>query len=371
MKIKRFILLFATLACIMIIALAGCGGTSDTPPQVTPDDPAPVDTVPDETEAPDDNVPDETELTPGDAETGLRDDFIIGWQPNTLTPPWRERMMAAELRLAQVNEELGTNGTFLVKTTELHGNIIEQSVLFDDFIASGADIIIGIAADPESYAGLAARATEAGIPVGVMVETADIPNVRFRVTQDEEEAGEMLGQRVAADLDGEGNVVLLRGQMEHSVDIGRTTGILRAFENYPGITIIAEQEAGWAHEPAARIMDDLIIAHGDDINAVVALNDNMALGSIASARAAGRSFLTYGMDGTVEGIQAILAGDLVASMDSDFTIFGKYLIDSAIDYLQHGTTRMDWLIPNGVIDSTNAQEAMERYERTVAGEITW
>jgi len=344
---RTIILALAVVLALSMVVVSGCTPAQTPAPALVP---APEATAPAETES----------------ETGLKHDFIIGWQPNTLTPPWQERLRAAEMRLEEVNAELGTSGTLMVRTPELHGNIVEQSALFDDLIASGVDIIIGIAADPESYAGLAARAVAAGIPVGVMVETSDIPNVSFRVTQDEEEAGFMLGEKVAADLGGSGNVVLMRGQIEHSVDIGRTTGILNALAQHPGIIVLAEQQAGWATEPAARLMDDWIIAFGDEIDAVVALNDNMALGAIASARAAGRSYLVYGMDGTVEGIRAILAGDLVASMDSDFVIFGRYLIDAAVDYLKHGTTQTEWLIPNSVIDSSNAQAALERYENVMS-----
>lgn len=297
--------------------------------------------------------------------------YVIGVAPNTLQPPWGEMVKAVDLRCAELSELYGIDYIQVVKAPEQHASLEEQSNIFDDFIAQGVNVIVGVTVDTDSYAGLAKRCADAGIPVGAIVQPTPVPSVSFYVNTDEIKAAEEAGERLAKDLNGKATVMFLHGQKIHPCDVNRYTGYMNAFKKYPGIKVLAENEAKWQAQDASVVMDDWIAGYGDQFDAVITANDNMAVGVIASMKSAGKKYYVTGWDGTEDGAKAIQAGDLAFSIDQDFSMFGKMVADAGFQVITTGMSRELWIVPHNLVDKSNIQAMLDRINNTLNGVKSW
>lgn len=106
-----------------------------------------------------------------------------------------------------------------------------------------------------------------------------------------------------------------------------------------------------------------LIQKDPDIDAVLALNDEMALGSWQALDDAGltEDVIVSGFDGAVEGCKAILAGKMVASMDQDAIGTGYEGVKAALTILEGGTVD-EWIKIGGkVVSGDNAQDYLDNF----------
>ncbi len=79
------------------------------------------------------------------------------------------------------------------------------------------------------------------------------------------------------------NMILLNGQLGHPAQISRKAGVINGLKNRGyTVNIIAEDTANWGAAEAQAKMDAWLAAFAGKFNAVVAQNDDMALGAIES-----------------------------------------------------------------------------------------
>lgn len=79
------------------------------------------------------------------------------------------------------------------------------------------------------------------------------------------------------------NMLLLDGQLGHPAQISRKVGVMQGLMNRGyKVNIIAEDTANWGAAEAQQKMDAWLAAYAGKFNAVVAQNDDMALGAIES-----------------------------------------------------------------------------------------
>ena len=87
----------------------------------------------------------------------------------------------------------------------------------------------------------------------------------------------------------------------------------------PDIQLLASTDAGWSEVESLKAMT-LWLKLFPEIDAIVAANDDMALGGIRAMKAAGRfnsDILTCGIDAGDNAIKAVKAGDLSLTVKQD------------------------------------------------------
>ncbi|MEL7313759.1 MAG: ABC transporter substrate-binding protein [Cyanobacteria bacterium J06559_3] len=174
----------------------------------------------------------------------------------------------------------------------------------EDFIASGANLILLNAADSEGIAPAVTRAKAAGATV-IAIDVAAEGGVDATVTSNNVQAGEVACQYIADRLLGQGNVVILNGPPVSAV-VNRVHGCKSVLEQYPDIAILSEdQNADASREGGLRVMSDLLTTF-PEIDAVFAINDPTGIGAELAAQQAGRNeFFIVGVDGAPEAVDAL------------------------------------------------------------------
>ncbi len=125
----------------------------------------------------------------------------------------------------------------------------------------------------------------------------------------------MLGTYLAEKTQLHGQHCDWEGNPAGQTNIDRLEGFKKAFAKYPNIKILTSQPAMFRRDQAMSVMENILQTYSK-IDAVVAFNDEMAIGAVQAIEAAGRKgILVTGFDGAPEGIKAIIAGRMVATLN--------------------------------------------------------
>ncbi len=172
---------------------------------------------------------------------------------------------------------------------------------------------------------------DAGIPVLVTKTTIEDNSVCPFVGQDDTVAGEMEMEWMAEQLGGKGNIVVIEGPTGISAAIQRNDGINNVLANYPDIKVVYTQTGNWNRDEGMSLMETWLQT-GEQIDGVVAHNDEMALGAydaLADAGLAGQ-IPVIGIDGIDAAKESVEAGELNATILQDVQTIGEKTVEVAI-----------------------------------------
>lgn len=285
-------------------------------------------------EAPAAEAPAEAEA-PAAEDTPEADDAAASGEDGTYTIAWVDGNLANESNAVctqaakEYAESLGID--FLLLDAEASGE--NQVAQCETLVNQGVDCIIIQPYDAAACQVAAEATIEAGVPVLVTKgEIADQSVCPF-VGQDDYIAGQMEMQWMAEKLGGKGNIVILEGPTGISAALKRNDGINDVLKDYPDIKVIYTQPANWNRDEGMNLMETwLQTPEGETINAVVAHNDEMALGAydaIADAGKTGEIFV-IGIDAIDAAIASVAAGEMDATVLQDVQTIAKKTIDVAL-----------------------------------------
>ena len=238
------------------------------------------------------------------------------------------------------------------------GNAENQISQVQDFIAQGVDAIILNPYDKEGSApavNLAVQAHKPIVVVNALVSNLDKANAY--VGSEDAEAGRIEAQRIADVLNGKGNVVIIHGPNGHSAEVQRSEGIRDVLAKYPNIKVVAEQTANWDRTQALNLMENWL-ASGQKIDAVIAQNDEMALGALKAIEAAGKQgqIAVIGIDAIPDALKAVSDGQMVGTVFQDAKGQGTLAVDLAVDLAQGKPVNHDNYIPFQLVTTTNVSQ---------------
>ena len=92
----------------------------------------------------------------------------------------------------------------------------------------------------------------------------------------------------------------------------------------------------WAPANATKLMENILTAQKNDVNAVVASNDGTALGALQAMKAQGLAGTVpiSGQDATAAGCKSIVEGELTMTVFKDVRLLAPTAIDMAIKFAQ-------------------------------------
>ena len=205
---------------------------------------------------------------------------------------------------------------------DARADVVKQLSQVENFISQKVDAIIVNPVDTASTKNIINAATKAGIPlvfVNRRPDQKDLPKDVVAVTSDDVEAGKLQMQYIAEKLGGKGKIVILLGDLANNSTTNRTKGVKEVLAKYPDIKIEQEQTGIWLRDKGMTLVNDWL-TQGREFNAVLANNDEMAIGASMALKSAGKekgSVLIAGVDGTPDGLNAITKGDMAASAFQD------------------------------------------------------
>ncbi|MDR2254886.1 MAG: substrate-binding domain-containing protein [Arthrobacter sp.] len=193
-------------------------------------------------------------------------------------------------------------------------DVSTQATQMQQYIDQKVDAIVVVPVQADSLGPQLAAAKEAGIPViTANAGLSDTANVTASVLPDDVAAGEHEMAAMAKELGGKGKIVILQGPLGQSAEVDRTKGINNVLAENPGIEVLAKDTANWTRDEAVNKMKNWISAFGDDIDAVVAENDDMGLGALQALKEAKKDIPIVGIDGIEDGLKAVQDGSFIGT----------------------------------------------------------
>ncbi|OWO94054.1 rhizopine-binding protein [Rhizobium esperanzae] len=205
-------------------------------------------------------------------------------------------------------------------------------------IADKVDAIILAVSDGDLGPQMTKMAADAGIPLvyinNVPSNLLDLPENQVVVASNEKESGTLETKQVCALLKGKGRVVVLMGEPFHAAARARTQDIsdVIATPDCKGLEIVERQAAYWSRDYADQQMQEWLAA-GVKFDAVIANNDEMALGAIRAMKKAGmpmKDVVVAGVDATDDALAAMVAGDLDVTILQSAVGQGAVAVDAAV-----------------------------------------
>lgn len=249
-------------------------------------------------------------------------------------------------------------------------DVSRQLSQVENFTASGLAGLIVAPVDTDSTTAMTAAAVKAGIPlvyVNNLPGNLDtLPDNEAFVGSKEYEAGEFQGKEVCRLLKAQGKteatVLIMLGDLSNQATRLRTQGVKDVFDtaDCSFIKIGEEQTATWQRTQAVDLMTNWLSA-GIQADAVIANNDEMAIGAVQALKSSGvamDSIIVAGVDATPDAIQSIAAGDL------DFTVYqsapgqGAGAVDAIVALVAGKDVPKEVYVPFELVTKENYKDYM-------------
>ncbi|WP_108444846.1 ribose ABC transporter substrate-binding protein RbsB [Halomonas denitrificans] len=199
----------------------------------------------------------------------------------------------------------------------------------EDALSRDVDVLLINPTDSDAVASSVRTANAQDVPVITLDRSANGGNVVSHIASDNVAGGEMAGEFIIEQLGGEGKVVQLEGVPGASATRNRGEGFMNAIEMMDGIELVATQPANFNRSEGLNVMENLLQAH-QQIDAVFAQNDEMALGAQRALQASGLDdVVLVGFDGTDDGIQAVNDGKMSATIAQQPARIGEFGVTAA------------------------------------------
>ena len=228
----------------------------------------------------------------------------------------------------------GEAGVQLV-VVDAQDDAAQEATNIEDLIEQGVAALLINPTDAAAIVPSIQRANEAGIPVFTIDRAAEGGEVVSHIASDNVAGGRMAAEFLCNALGGEGNVVELEGIAGTSAARDRGQGFNEYMsEECPGVTIVARQTANFNRAEGLTVFENILTAE-PDIDGVFAHNDEMILGAIEAAEAAGRAGeITFvGFDAIDDAVAAVRDGRLAATVAQQPALMGELGVQTAVAYL--------------------------------------
>jgi D-xylose ABC transporter substrate-binding protein len=243
---------------------------------------------------------------------------------------------------AQMTQLLQAKG-YEVQVQEADHDVKLQNDQIDNMVAGGVKGLIVIAEDGAAAATAVDAAAKAGVKVIAYDRLIKTTSISAYLSFDNVEVGrqEALGVMTALGLPGsttwtkdnpakvvmsggsptDNNAVLVRqGQME----------VVQPYIDSGVIKVVADQWVdNWDATNAEKMMENILTAQGNKIDAVVASNDGTALGELQAMKAQGLAGKVpiSGQDATADGCNSIVKGEQTVSVFKDTRLLAPKAVD--------------------------------------------
>ena len=310
--IKRGLSLFVSAVMLTMFALTGCGGGTKAPEESKAVESSETAGESKSEEAKSEESKDASKL------------IVVGYAQVGAESDWRTANTES-FKSTFVPE----NGYELI-FNDAQQKQENQIKAIRDFIQQEVDYIVLAPVVETGWDTVLQEAKDAGIPVILsdrMIKTSDDSLYTALVCGDFIKEGETAGHWLeeylrskSADNDKKINIVTLQGTIGASAQVGRTDGFANILAQHPNWNMLAKQTGEFTQSKGQEVMESFL-KQFDDIDVVVAENDNMAFGAIDAIKAAGKTcgpngdITVISFDAVKAAFDAMIAGDLNASIE--------------------------------------------------------
>lgn len=238
-----------------------------------------------------------------------------------------------------------------------------QKQQIDQFIKDKVNLLIVSPNQIHTISSVIDKAYDAGIPVILFDRKTDSEKYTAFIGADNYEAGHEMGQFIARQLNGKGNVVEIGGLKGSSPAIERDRGFRDALKTYPDIQVVNHRYADWLQNSGEAVMDSML-KQDMKIDYVFAQNDRMAIGALQAAERNGMKSIKFvGIDalpGPGGGMESVRDGRLMASYI--YPTRGDLVMQLALNILEKKSYKRDNYLKGTLVTGNNANALLLQNE---------
>ncbi len=235
-----------------------------------------------------------------------------------------------------------TNPNVETVVLDAGGDVARQIAQLEDMIQQGVDAIIIWPTNGEAVIPAVRKAHSAGIPV--IVTNSNIAEEGFpfvksfsgpdNITQGARAAEIMCDKFTEMGIADTAQIVQISGQPGYTTAIERAKGFEdRLPEVCPNVTLVETQPGDWNREKSQKVMEAFLVKY-DKIDGVYAGDDNMGVGALNAAKAAGRDGIIFvGATNFAVGYEAMERGEYWGSIYQSPVDDAEAALQTAIDVL--------------------------------------
>ena len=229
-----------------------------------------------------------------------------------------------------------------VQVEDAQNDVGKQLSQIQNLIAQKVDAIIVNPVDTDATSKITKMVSDAKIPlVYVNRKPADfekLPAGVAFVASDERVSGTLQTQQVCKLLKGKGDILVLMGELSNEAGRTRTKDIeeVVATKECSGMKIVDKREGKWGRTQGQDIMTNWL-SSGIKFDAIIANNDEMAIGAINALKASKKwtpATIVAGIDATPDALASMKAGDLKVTVFQNAAGQGSGAIDAAIKLIK-------------------------------------
>ncbi|MGW4385809.1 ABC transporter permease/substrate-binding protein [Streptomyces sp. NPDC004685] len=270
----------------------------------------------------------------------------LGLSVSTLNNPFFVQMKAG------AQAEAKKEGIELT-VTDAQNDASQQANQLQNFTSEGMSSVIVNPVDSDAVGPAVRGANKADIPVVAADRGVNKAKTATLVASDNVAGGRQAAKTLADKLGGSGKIVILQGTAGTSASRERGQGFAEGIKAYPGIKVVAKQPADFDRTKGLDVMTNMLQANAG-VDGVFAENDEMALGAIkALGSKAGKSVAVVGFDGTPDGLKAVEAGTLYASVAQQPKELGRIAVQNAVRAAKDKKVAEMVKVPVKVVTSKN------------------
>ncbi len=233
----------------------------------------------------------------------------------------------------------------------------------EKMIAEHPDYLVIAPREQKGFRNVLKKASNAGIGIILYDRLADGP-YDVLIQSDYTSEGENIGQAVVDTFgeEKEVHIVELTGTPGADVSVQRAEGFRDVIDQHGNYKILDSRIGNFSRDESETAMAELIKAYGNEIDVVYAHSDDNAIGAVNAIKAAGltpgKDILVFGIDGTKDGLRAIVNGEMTATFLCN-PFYGDAIV-GLINDLETGKTFDDRVILKGMLyNIENAQDALD------------
>lgn len=182
----------------------------------------------------------------------------------------------------------------------------------EDLLVKGVDVLLINPTDSDAVISSVRAANRAKVPVVTLDRGANGGKVVSHVASDNVAGGKLAGEYLIEKLNGKGNIIELEGIPGTTAARDRGQGFEDAVKGK--LNIVAKQSADFDRTKGLNVTENLLQAY-PDVQGIFAQNDEMALGALKAAEAAGKKdLIIVGFDATDDAVVAVNNGTLGATI---------------------------------------------------------
>ncbi|MDM5361497.1 ribose ABC transporter substrate-binding protein RbsB [Peribacillus sp. ACCC06369] len=213
-----------------------------------------------------------------------------------------------------------------VTVVDAQDDTAKQISGIEDLILQEVDVLLVNPTDSAAITSAVQDANDAGIPVITIDRSSDEGDIETFIASDNVAGGEMAAEYLVKELGEKAKVVELEGVSGASATRERGKGFHNIADKQ--LDVLTSQTAEFDRTKGLNVMEN-ILQGNNDIQAVFAHNDEMALGAIEAIKAAGKDIIVVGFDGNDDALKAVETGELKATIAQQPALIGEEAVNAA------------------------------------------